>query len=208
MQHNQIVITWLVNPSTAAFFDGTRSDHARCKVMTLRGRIAGSSGPRRRATRGLSAVHRFMPCWSKTNRPNRLQQVLVLRRRSPPGLIIDDMVSLGSRQAWRRRPQGTSVPMRRRAAPCRDRAHGRPREDEADACPQGQQGTAGARAPEDRGRDAADDGRLTPQPGAAAGASAMPARHKVPMRRRAAQHRAMGQCSGDRRRNDAALTAI
>lgn len=70
-----------------------------------------------------------------------------MRPRSRPGLIPDHMVRLGARQARRRRPQGTSVPMRRRAAPCRDRAHGRPREAEADAGPQGQQGTAGARTP-------------------------------------------------------------
>ena len=52
-----------------------------------------------------------------------------------------------SDHALRRCQRGTHVPIRWRAAPRRDRAHGRPPEADADACPQGQQGTAGARAP-------------------------------------------------------------
>ncbi len=64
------------------------------------------------------------------------------------------------RQARRRCQRGTHVPMRWRAAPRRDRAHGRPPEADADACPQGQQGTAGARAPR-VASSPADHGRST-----------------------------------------------
>jgi len=79
-------------------------------------------------------------------------------------------------QARRRSQQGTHVPMRWRAAPRRDRAHGRPREADADDCPRGQQGTAGARAP--RVAPArADDGPSMRRSRAAEGAAAMPARH-------------------------------
>jgi len=87
-----------------------------------------------------------------------------------------EKVVVQGRQAWRRSQQGTHVPTRWRAPPRRDRAHGRPREADADEGPQGQQGTAGARAltvdP-----NPADDGRSDLGSRAEAGAAAMPARH-------------------------------
>jgi len=66
--------------------------------------------------------------------------------------------------------------MRWRAAPRRDRAHGRPREADADEGPQGQQGTAGARA-QTLAPARADDGPSSRRSRAVAGAAATPARH-------------------------------
>ena len=79
-------------------------------------------------------------------------------------------------QARRRCQRGTHVPMRWRAAPRRDRAHGRPREADANEGSQGQQGTAGARALT-VAPGAADHGRSDLGARTAGGAAAMPARH-------------------------------
>jgi hypothetical protein len=57
-----------------------------------------------------------------------------------------------------------------------DRAHGRPREADADEGSQGEQGTAGARAPR-VAPHRADDGPSMRRSRAATGAAAMPARH-------------------------------
>jgi hypothetical protein len=53
----------MVNRAMAAFFDGARGDQSRCKVMTLRGRIAGSSGPRQgggAVSVGSASVHAML----------------------------------------------------------------------------------------------------------------------------------------------------
>jgi hypothetical protein len=63
MQRNQIAICWMVNRAMAAFLDGARGDQSRCKVMTLRGRIAGSSGPRQgggAVSVGSASVHAML----------------------------------------------------------------------------------------------------------------------------------------------------
>jgi hypothetical protein len=100
------------------------------------------------------------------------------RRRSPHAgpTTARRSVDHALRQVRRRCQRGTHVPMRWRAAPRRDRAHGRPREADADEGPQGQQGTAGARA-QTVAPCLADHGPSKRRSSVAAGAAAMPARH-------------------------------
>jgi hypothetical protein len=127
------------------------------KMMALPGRCAGPSRVVSWETSG---------CW----------QLSGGELRSRTYVSVENYSSIIVRQARRRCQRGTYVPMRWRAAPCRDRAHGRPREADADACPQGQQGTAGARALT-VAPSRVDDGPSSPRSRAATGAAAMPARH-------------------------------
>ena len=134
------------------------------------------AGEQRRAGIGRTA-DRAKPMRTKVRKASKGLPVPA-RRRSPHAgpTMARRSVDHALRQARRRCQQGTHVPMRWRAAPRRVRAHGRPREAEADEGPLGQQGTAGDRAP--RVAPArADDGPSMLRSRAAAGAAAMPARH-------------------------------
>jgi len=134
------------------------------------------AGELRRAGIGRTA-DRAKPMRTKVRKASKVLPVPARRGSPQPGpTTARRCVDHALRQARRRCQRGTHVPMRWRAAPGRDRAHGRPREADADEGPQGQQGTAGARAlTVDPTR--ADDGPSKRRSRAAAGAAAMPARH-------------------------------
>ncbi len=134
------------------------------------------AGEQRRDWIGRTA-DRAKPRRTKVRKANKGLPVPARRGSPQPGpTTARRCVDHALRQARRRCQQGTYVPMRWRAPPRRDRAHGRPREAEADEGPQGQQGTAGARAPT-VARARADDGPSMRRLRAVAGAAAMPARH-------------------------------
>jgi hypothetical protein len=103
------------------------------------------AGEQRRAGIGRTA-DRAKPMRTQVRKASKGLPVPARRRSPQPGpTTARRAVDHALRQARRRCQRGTYVPMRWRAAPCRDRAHGRPSEADADEGPQGQQGAAGAR---------------------------------------------------------------
>ena len=134
------------------------------------------TGEQRRAGIGRTA-DRAKPTRTKVRKASKGLPVPARRRSPRPGpTTARRSVDHALRQARRRCQRGTHVPMHWRAAPRQDRAHGRPREADADEGPQGQQGTASARA-QTLAPARADDGPSKRRSRAAAGAAAMPARH-------------------------------
>ncbi len=134
------------------------------------------AGEQRRAGIGRTA-DRAKPMRTPVRKASKGLPVPARRWSPQPGPMtarraVDDALP----RARRRCQRGTYVPMRWRAAPRRDRAHGRPREADADEGPQGQQGTAGARA-QTVAPCRADHGPSKRRSRVAAGAAAMPARH-------------------------------
>lgn len=128
------------------------------KMMALPGRCAGPSRVVSWETSG---------CWQLSWGRAAKQNLRIARN------------SFKYHRETRRGGDASEARMCRRAGEQRragDRAHGRPREADADEGPQGQQGTAGARAPR-VASSRADDGPSKRRSRAAAGAAAMPARH-------------------------------